>query len=157
DVTAPRAVVSASGVHKTFRPPASLRLLLRLRLRGAPVCALDGVDLEVKAGEVVGLMGANGAGKSTLLRILSGLLTATAGRVSVCGLDAARAGSQLARHVGYMAGDDRSFLPQLSPREQLAFFAALHGHHRRAALERAHQLLEQVGLSREADRPLGEL
>jgi ABC-2 type transport system ATP-binding protein len=150
-------VIVTRALHKTFRPPASLRLLLRLQLRGAPVVALDGVDLTVEPGEIFGLMGPNGAGKSTLLRILAGLVTPSSGTAAVCGLDAAAGGPALARKVGYVAGDERGIVPQLSPREYLAFFAALHGHRRRAALAQADALVSKMGLDTVAERPLGQL
>ena len=51
------------------------------------VTAVNGVNLTVRAGEIVGLLGPNGAGKTTMLRMLAGILTPTAGRVSINGLD----------------------------------------------------------------------
>ncbi len=65
------------------------------------VCALQGVSLEIREGELVGLLGENGSGKTTLARLLVGLVRPTKGTISVCGLDAATASSyDLARHVG---------------------------------------------------------
>jgi ABC-2 type transport system ATP-binding protein len=150
-------LVTAVGLHKSFRPPASARALLSGRLRGAPVVALDGVDLDVAPGEIFGLMGPNGAGKSTLLRILCGLVAPSAGHATVCGLDTAAGGAALAAAVGYVAADERGLRPSLSPREYLAFFAALHGYARRAALAHADALIERTGLAEVGGRPLGEL
>ncbi len=152
-------MIDASGLRKTFRPSASLSLLLRAHLRGPEVTALDGVDLKVARGEAVGLMGENGAGKSTLLRILTGLLTPTAGRAVVCDIDVtqSQAARILSRRVGYLPADERGLTPHLSPREHLAFFAALHGHSRKPALTRAAQLIDRMGLAEVADRPLREL
>jgi ABC-type multidrug transport system ATPase subunit len=150
-------VIEAIGLRKTFRPPASLGQLLRGRLRGLPVLALDGVDVTVERGRALALMGENGAGKSTLLRILAGLLTPSAGRATVAGLDVGGSRRALARKVGYLPADERGLMHQLTPREHLAFFAALHGMARPRALERASVLIERVGLRSFADRPLGEL
>jgi ABC-2 type transport system ATP-binding protein len=150
-------LVRVAGVKKTFRPPASVRLLLGGKLRGAPVVALDGIDVDVARGEAVGLMGANGAGKSTLLRILAGLIVPTAGTVNVCGLDASRGGSALARKVGYVAADERGLSHYLSAREQLAWLASLHGYRRAEALRVVGALVEQMGMTPYADRPLREL
>ena len=72
-----------------------------LAKRYGAVTALDGVDLDVEEGELVGLLGPNGAGKSTLVKIGCGLVRASAGEAQVCG---ARAGSRDARAVmGYLA------------------------------------------------------
>jgi ABC-2 type transport system ATP-binding protein len=152
-------VIQAHGLRQTFRPSASLSLLLRGKLRGDQILALDGVDLSVARGEALGLMGENGAGKSTLLRILAGLLMPSEGRATVCGIDVrqAQAARALSRKVGYVPADERGLTPHLSPREHLAFFAALHGHARPAALQRTAQLIERMGLAEVADRPLREL
>ena len=86
------ALIEVSGVSKTFRTEvkepgfaASIRSLYRRRVR--EVHALDGVDMTVREGEVVGLLGANGAGKTTLLKILAGIIRPTAGNVRVLGYD----------------------------------------------------------------------
>ena len=150
-------IIRAVGLKKTFRRPASLGLLLRGRLRGDAVVALAGVSLEVARGEAVGLMGPNGAGKSTLLRILAGLLLPSEGSAEVCGLDATRGGSALARKVGYVAADERGLTPQLSAREHLVWFAALHGLRRRAAEKRAGELLDRMALGPHSDKPMREL
>ena len=147
--------------HKTFRPPATLPAALC-----ADGCAVPtgwwrstGVDLTVRTwGKRWGLMGPNGAGKSTLLRILAGLLLPSSGHAKGAGgLSAATERSALARQVGYVAADERGLPPWLSPRELLAFYAALYGYRRRAALARADMLLDEVGLGAHATRPLREL
>lgn len=149
--------IEAQGVKKSFRQPASVRLLFGLKLRGAEVVALDGFDAKVQRGSGLGLMGPNGAGKSTLLRILAGLLLPSAGRVVVEGHDATRAQLALRRSVGYVAADERGLTPHLSPREHLAFFAALHGMERKEALCAVDRLIERMGLTGCARRPLREL
>ncbi len=142
---------------KTFRRPANVQSLLRGRLRGAPFTALVDVSFTVARGEALGLMGPNGAGKSTILRILAGLLVPTAGEARVCGIDARDGGPALARAIGYVAADERGMQSSLSAREHLAFYAALYGLARPAALRRVGDLLERVGLASHARRPLREL
>jgi branched-chain amino acid transport system ATP-binding protein len=84
---------------------------------GAPV--LRGVDLEVKAGEIVALLGANGAGKTTMLRVLSGLLPASEGRVEVLGREVHGGADEVARRGLAHAPQDRSVLPALTVAENL--------------------------------------
>jgi ABC-2 type transport system ATP-binding protein len=67
--------------------------------------ALDGLDLEVRTGEVYGFLGPNGAGKTTTIRLLLDLIRPTRGRATVLGLDPVTNGVELRRRVGYLAGD----------------------------------------------------
>jgi ABC-2 type transport system ATP-binding protein len=113
-----------------------------LAKRYGAVTALDGVDLDVEEGELVGLLGPNGAGKSTLVKIGCGLVRATAGEAHVCG---ARAGSRDARAVmGYLAELFR-FPGWASADELLVLHQRLAGSSGGEA-ERA-ELLELVGLT----------
>ena len=110
--------------------------------RYGSVTALDGVDVEVEEGELVGLLGPNGAGKSTLVKIGCGLVRATAGEALVCG---ARAGSREARSaMGYLAELFR-FPGWASADELLTLHQRLAGS-RGGAAERG-ELLELVGLA----------
>jgi ABC-2 type transport system ATP-binding protein len=110
--------------------------------RYGSVTALDGVDVEVEEGELVGLLGPNGAGKSTLVKIGCGLVRATAGEALVCG---ARAGSRQARSaMGYLAELFR-FPGWASADELLTLHQRLAGS-RGGAAERG-ELLELVGLA----------
>ncbi len=109
--------------------------------------ALDGVDLEVGAGELVGLLGPNGAGKSTLVKIACGLVRASAGAISVAG---APAGSRAARaSTGYLAELFR-FPGWASADEVLALHQRL-ARSSGGAQERG-ALLERVGLAGEGSR-----
>jgi ABC-2 type transport system ATP-binding protein len=110
--------------------------------RYGSVTALDGVDVHVEDGELVGLLGPNGAGKSTLVKIGCGLVRATAGEALVCG---ARAGSREARSaMGYLAELFR-FPGWASADELLTLHQRLAGS-RGGAAERG-ELLELVGLA----------
>ncbi|TAL44790.1 MAG: ABC transporter ATP-binding protein, partial [Salinibacterium sp.] len=104
------SVIEAVGLVKTFG-----------RTR-----ALDGLDLQVEAGEVQGFLGPNGAGKSTTLRILLGLTRKTAGEVSVFGRDPWKDAVALHREIGYVPGDV-TLWPNLSGGETIDFLTALHG------------------------------
>src|SRR4051812_49674067 len=104
--------------------------------------ALDGLDLEVAAGEVHGFLGPNGAGKSTTLRVLLGLLRADAGAVSLLGGDPWRDAVALHRRLAYVPGDV-ALWPNLTGGEVIDLLGRLRGgidRHRRA------QLLERFEL-----------
>jgi ABC-2 type transport system ATP-binding protein len=91
------------------------------------VRALDGLDLEVRPGEVHGFLGPNGAGKSTTIRILLGLLRATAGEVRLLGGDPWRDATSLHRRLAYVPGDVNLW-PQLSGGEVIDLLARMRGH-----------------------------
>ncbi len=108
--------------------------------------AVDGVTLEVRAGEVCALLGPNGAGKSTLLRMLAGLLDPDGGSASVAGYDCRASSIALRRSIGVVP-DNLALLPELTIEEQLMASARVYGLDRRMARERAHDLLELLELS----------
>lgn len=116
--------------------------------------AITGIDLTVQPGEIHALLGPNGAGKTTLIRTLAGLVKPTAGTVEVAGVDAARGPRILQGRVGLVPSNDRSAYLRISGVENLVFFARLHGMRKRAAFERAREVLDQVGLSDRADDPV---
>jgi ABC-2 type transport system ATP-binding protein len=125
-----------------------------IRKRFRDVQALDGVSLDVEPGEVVALLGPNGAGKSTLIRILGTTVIPDSGSVTVEGHDVVRAPVAARRSLGMMIGDERSHYWRISAKRNLAFFAAMVGIPRREASSRAERLLDAVGLSDAADRPV---
>jgi heme exporter protein A len=92
------------------------------RFAGTPV--LSGIDLVVAPGDVLALLGANGAGKTTLLRCLALLLRPNAGRLTLFGTDAGRAGPALRRRIGWV-GHESCCYPDLTGAENLALYAEL--------------------------------
>jgi ABC-2 type transport system ATP-binding protein len=141
-------------VHAGPRPAAVPAVEVDdLRRRFGAIEALRGVSLEVEAGEVHALLGPNGAGKTTLMRVLSGLVEPTGGSAYVLDRPAGRS-RELRELIGLVPSGDRSFYLRLSGVENLVFFARMHGLHRRAARERAVELLDAVGLAEAARRPV---
>ena len=113
--------------------------------------ALDGVDLEVREGSVLGLLGPNGAGKTTTVRILATLLRPDEGRATVAGYDVV-AQAQKVRHSIGLSGQYAAVDENLTGRENLTMFGRLYQMPRAVARERASELLEQFSLSDAADR-----
>ncbi len=84
--------VAGRPMPKTGRPPLVRFEGLRFRYPETEPWVLDGVDLEIRPGELLGIVGVNGAGKSTLIKLLAGLYEPTAGRITADGVDLAEAG-----------------------------------------------------------------
>jgi ABC-type multidrug transport system ATPase subunit len=121
--------------------------------RYGELLALDRVSFEVRAGEIVGLLGANGAGKSTLLRTAAGLQPPDEGRVLVQSIDVWNEPREAKRRLGY-AAEEPSFYEELSADDYLAFIAMLRGLEPVLARRRAHELLERLGLAGRIDEPV---
>ena len=116
------------------------------------VVALDGIDLTVPRGQVVGLLGPNGAGKTTTVRILSTLLQPTAGHASVAGFDVVKHPDDVRRAIG-LTGQYAAVDEYLTGRENLRMFGDLYHLSPRYVKERSAELLEWFDLTEAADRP----
>jgi heme exporter protein A len=112
--------------------------------------ALDGVDLEVAAGQSLVVLGPNGAGKTTLLRILATLLRPTGGEVRVLGCELPDKAWKLRGKIGYL-GHEPLLYRDLTGRENLRFHAKLHGITGERAEARIEELLSAVNLSHRGD------
>jgi ABC-2 type transport system ATP-binding protein len=118
------------------------------------VRAVDGIDLEVAAGEIYGFLGPNGAGKSTTVLMLTTLLPPTSGSARVAGLDVVREGSKVRRAIGASL-QESALDPFLTGREHMRLQSALHGLGREESDARGRELLDRVGLTQAADRKVG--
>ncbi len=112
------------------------------------IAALGGIDLDVRQGEILGLLGHNGAGKTTTMKLILGVIRATAGTVKLFGESPIGGNAdKLRRNLGYLP-ENVSFYEQLSGREVLDYFARLKG----ATLKANDELLARVGLEGAASR-----
>ena len=107
--------------------------------------AVDDVTLDVREGEVFGLLGSNGAGKSTLIRMFCGLLTPTSGKGSVLGLDIGRQSEAIRRRIGYMT-QRFSLYDDLSVRHNLEFFSGVYGLRGKEKTDRIAWAIRMAGL-----------
>ena len=119
--------------------------------RFGDLVAVDGIDLDVRAGEAFGFLGPNGAGKSTTVRMLTTLLRPSGGRASVAGYDVVAEADAVRRSIG-VALQDAAIDPLMTGRELLRLQATLHGMPKTEAIERGQRLLDTVGMAGAADR-----
>ncbi|MBB6429850.1 ABC transporter ATP-binding protein [Algisphaera agarilytica] len=117
------------------------------------VTAVNNIDLDVRRGEVFGLLGPNGSGKSTTIKMILGLLHPTSGIVSVFGKPARDV--SVKKNIGYLP--EESYLYRfLNARETLEYYGKLFHQDRRKRQQRIDMLLEMVGLDKVQRRPIGE-
>jgi len=118
--------------------------------------ALDDLDLTVHSGEIFGLLGPNGAGKTTAISVMSTLMRPSRGRVTVCGLDAARQVHRVRCCIGVVP-QHIALYESLSARENLVYFGTLQGLKGSALKSAVARGLEMAGLAGRADDPLKTL
>ena len=116
------------------------------------VKALNGIDLVVPRGQVVGLLGPNGSGKTTTVRILATLLKATAGSAKVAGFDVAKQADDVRRSIG-LTGQYAAVDEFLTGRENLRMFGGLYHLDANYVQSRSDELLEKFDLTDAANRP----
>ena len=133
-------MIQASGIHKRF----------------GDVRAVDGVDLQVGAGEVYGLVGPDGAGKTTIMRLLCGALYPSQGVAKIAGYDVTRQTEQARAQIGYLP-QRFSLYEDLTVLENLRFFAEVRGLPASEWRPRCLEILEFVGLSDFLHRRAGQL
>ena len=132
-------MITAEGLVKVYKS------------RKSEVRALDGIDLSVQEGTVLGLLGPNGAGKTTAVRILATLLRPDAGRATVAGFDVVRQAQQVRSLIG-LSGQYAAVDENLTGRENLWMFGRLYQLSSAEARSRAVDLLDQFELADAADR-----
>jgi ABC-2 type transport system ATP-binding protein len=133
------AAIDATGLVKTF----------------GPLRAVDGIDLDVRPGEIFGVLGPNGAGKTTALRMLATLLPIDAGRARVFGVDVAREPHRIRQLIG-ITGQYASVDEDLTAAENLWMFGRIQGLRSADARASAKRLLAQFDLADAADRPIAQ-
>jgi ABC-2 type transport system ATP-binding protein len=115
---------------------------------------VDGLNLQIDSGEIVGIIGHNGAGKSTTLKMIAGLVEPTSGHVQVMGHDMQKESIKVKQRIGYLP-EESSLYEAMTARQYLLFFSELYQMPRRKALQRIDQLLDSLGLA-DKDKLTGE-
>src|SRR5688500_5791759 len=133
-------LVSAKNLHKSF----------------GNTHAVDGVSLQIKSGEIYGLVGSDGAGKTTTMRLLVGALLPDQGEVNICGYDVLKQTEQARSQIGYLS-QRFSMYEDLTVLENIRFFAEIRGLSSTEWLPRSMEILEFVGLDKFKDRRAGQL
>ncbi len=133
-------LVKASNLHKNFGDNH----------------AVDGVSLNIPAGEIYGLVGSDGAGKTTTMRLLVGALRPNEGEIAVCGFDVRKQVEQARSQIGYLS-QRFSLYEDLTVLENIRFFAEVRGLSQSEWLPRSLEILEFVGLANFKDRRAGQL
>jgi ABC-2 type transport system ATP-binding protein len=113
--------------------------------------AVDGVDLQIRRGEIFGLLGPNGAGKSTTIRMLCTLLEPTSGTATVNGFDVVSQANEVRRSLGTVLAGERSIYWKLTGRENLEYFAALYHIPANITKRRVDELIERMEIKDRAN------
>ena len=133
-------LIEATGLSKSF----------------GPIHAVDGVSLNVMAGEIYGLVGPDGAGKTTVMRLLCAALHPDSGSISLGGVDMRRHPESGRELIGYLA-QRFALYEELTVLENLQFFAEVRGLRASEWAPRSQEILEFVGLAQFGDRRAGQL
>ena len=137
--------VAAEALRKTFKAAD-----------GGTLNAVDGISMNVRAGELTALVGPDGAGKTTLMRMIAGLLKPDAGSLSVLGIDVAANPQSVQDRISYMP-QRFGLYEDLSVQENLDLYADLHGVPQHERRERFARMLEMTDMARFTKRPAGKL
>ena len=118
--------------------------------------AADSLTFDVYKGEIFGFLGANGAGKTTGMRMLCGLSIPTSGDAKVAGFDVYKQTEDIKKNIGYMS-QKFSLYEDLTILENIYFFGGIYGLSDRQIKEKSSELVETLGLQREAKKLVGSL
>jgi ABC-2 type transport system ATP-binding protein len=121
-----------------------------------PRTAINDLNFEIKAGEIVGFLGPNGAGKSTTMKILTGFMPATSGTAKIAGYDVFENPIEVKRNVGFLPENPPLYF-EMTVADYLEFAATIHGVDRQKIKKSVHNALEKTALTEVRNRLIGNL
>ncbi|MBU5453953.1 ABC transporter ATP-binding protein [Caproiciproducens sp. MSJ-32] len=117
---------------------------------------VNSISFSVNPGEIVGLLGENGAGKTTTLRMISTMLKINSGNITVNNINVKENPSEVRKNIGILFGGDVGLYDRLTGRENIRYFANLHGMSKEEADKRVDELAESFGMKDYIDKPVGK-
>lgn len=117
--------------------------------------AVEGLNFEIKKGEIFGIVGPNGAGKTTTLKMLSGLITPTRGSIKIQGMDIKKDAQKIKQKLGFLP-EESPLYEGMTARDYLMFFAEVYGVEKKTASMRISEILNALKLDA-ADKKIGEM
>lgn len=155
DADAVPVCISLRNLAKSFPSRRGFKQLIRQPFTRTPTPVIRGISLDVREGELFGILGLNGAGKTTVLKILATLIVPDGGRAIVGGHDVSDEGGAVRDMTAMVTADERSLNWRLSGLENLRLFAALHRMNKHMAEIRISDTLEAVGLRSAGNKLVG--
>lgn len=144
-------MLKAEHLSKTFETTDWTGFFKKSRSK---VEAVRDVSLELREGQIIGLLGINGAGKTTTIKMLSTLLLPTSGHISIDGLDGVADAMKVKKKINMVTGGERMIYWRLTARENLWYYGQLYGIDNKLLNERIEKLLDMVGLGEKQDIPV---
>lgn len=144
-ITYNKIMIQALGLTKIFDD----------KKRGKVVAA-DNATFDVSPGEIFGLLGLNGAGKTTTLRCLAAILKPNSGTALICGIDIRKHPEKAKAKIGFLTGNTGLY-GRLEAHEMIEYFGRLYGLSETEVSDRAHRLMEILGITEYADVPCDKL
>jgi ABC-2 type transport system ATP-binding protein len=151
--TAPKPSGKQNGESESWNGTAIV--LNKVTKKYNDVTAVDELSIQVKTGELFGLLGPNGSGKTTTINVLCGLLKPTSGSASVGGYDVSNHSSEIKELIGVVP-QDTPIVPYFNGFENVELFGDLYAVPKRQLKENARELLDKMGLLEDAKRRVGQ-
>ena len=142
--------IQTDKLHKVFRQEKGLSDLFKSGNANEKV-AVNSLTLQIREGEIFGLLGPNGSGKTTFLKMLGTILLPTSGSATIFGHDIVREENKVRKIVGLVTGEERSLYWRLTGRQNLYFFGNLYGIKRQGMESQINKLLKLFDLEHAAD------